>query len=219
MFRQGKSSWRFSTDLSNCLHAALFVRDALDLPVMDAGAIPPRLDGDLPELNDRIAADAQVGAAAAWPSWWDNLVRLELRKDRVAGTRDLIPQLRRELAALVDPPGWASLEDHAGLRRAARVAFEDGSRWANEVLEAFKPPQPSRQLFHWEWVRDVAHHVAGDHGVDLGAVRGSAQVLLVGGSWWTLVEPGGVLCSTGAAEDEATAREVLRLVFESTLSP
>jgi hypothetical protein len=54
--------------------------------------------------------------------------------------------------------------------------------------------------------------------VDYGAVRGSAEVLLVAGRWWALIEPGSVLCSAAAAEHEATARQVLRLVFDSTIS-
>jgi hypothetical protein len=155
MFRRGKSSWRFSTDLNGRLHAALFVRDALDLPVTSGAAIPPRLDGDIPELRDRISAQARTDAAAAWPAWWDTLVRFELRQDQVAGDPVMIRQRLGELAH--------------------------------------------------------------DHDVDIGAIRGSAQVLLVGGRWWTLTQSGGVLCSAAVAEHEATARHILRLVFESTV--
>jgi len=86
MFRRGKSSWRFSTDANGLLHAALFVRDALDLPVTSEPAIPPPLDGDIPELRDRISAGARIDAAAAWPAWWDTLVRFEVRQDHVAVT-------------------------------------------------------------------------------------------------------------------------------------
>jgi hypothetical protein len=64
----------------------------------------------------------------------------------------------------------------------------------------------------------VAKQVAHDHDIDVGAIRGSAQVLLVGGRWWTLTQSGSVLCSAAAAEDEATARQILRFVFESTVS-
>jgi hypothetical protein len=217
MFRRGKSSWRFSTDLNGRLHAALFVRDALDLPVTSGAAIPPRLDGDIPELRDRISAQARTDAAAAWPAWWDTLVRFELRQDQVAGDPVMIRQRLGELVELVDAPDWASLQDWPGLQTAARAAFEDGHRWADKALEPLTPPNQSRQAFQWNWVRDVAKQVAHDHDVDIGAIRGSAQVLLVGGRWWTLTQSGGVLCSAAVAEHEATARHILRLVFESTV--
>ncbi|HEV3362761.1 MAG TPA: hypothetical protein VG795_01250 [Acidimicrobiia bacterium] len=86
------------------------------------------------------------------------------------------------------------------------------------ALEPLKHPKPERPVFIWDWIRDVAKQVARDHRVGIGAVRGSAQVLVVTGRWWALLEPGAVLCSAAAAEDEATAREILRLTFESALS-
>jgi hypothetical protein len=218
MFRRGKSSWRFSTDANGLLHAALFVRDALDLPVTSEPAIPPPLDGDIPELRDRISAGARIDAAAAWPAWWDTLVRFEVRQDHVAGDPVMIRQHLGELVELVDAPNWASLQDRPGLQTAARAAFEDGHRWADKALEPLRPPNQSRQTFQWNWIRDVAKQVAHDHDIDVGAIRGSAQVLLVGGRWWTLTQSGSVLCSAAAAEQEATARQILRFVFESTVS-
>lgn len=97
MFRRGRSSWRFSIDLNEQLHAALFVRDALDLPVAREAAIPPRLDGNIPAFADRISGDARPDAAAEWPAWWDTLVRLELRKDQAAGDPAIIRQHLVEL--------------------------------------------------------------------------------------------------------------------------
>jgi hypothetical protein len=218
MFRRGRSSWRFSSDLNARLHAALFVRDALDLPVATGAAIPPRLDGDIPRLANRISADVRPEAAAEWPAWWDRLVRVEIGREKAAGDHAMIRQHLGELIEHVDPPAWRSLQDRPGLRAAAQATFEEGHRWADQTLGPLKYPDPCRQFFQWDWIRDVAKQVARDQDVNLGAVRGSAQVLLVGGRWWTLIESGSVLCSAAAAEDEATARRVLRLTFESTIS-
>ncbi|MCA1845597.1 MAG: hypothetical protein LC792_20870, partial [Actinobacteria bacterium] len=193
MFRKGKPSWRFGTDLSGILHAALFVRDALDLPVGAGAPIPPRLEGDVPDLTSQLSAQARPDGAAAWPAWWETLLRLELRKDELAGDPERIREHLGNLTETVDAPEWASLHDRPALRSAAQVAFEDGRRWADAALKPVMQPNQTRPLFRWDWIRDVAEQVAGERAVDVGAVHGSAQVLLVEGSWWTLLEPRVVL--------------------------
>lgn len=215
MFRRGRSSWRFAIDVNERLHAALFVRDALDLPVSGGQGIPPRLEGHVPHLAGQVPADARAEAAEAWPAWWETLVGMERSRD--SPTRDSEREHLTHFAEVVDPPAWASLEDRPGLRSAVQGAFEQGGRWADVAVKPLKHPKPERPVFVWDWVRDVAERVARDHRVGVGAVRGSAQVLVVAGRWWALHQPGAVVCSAAAAQDETTAREILRLTFGSAL--
>jgi hypothetical protein len=217
MFRRGRSSWRFAIDVSELLHAALFVRDAVRLPVAGGTDIPPRLEGDVPDLASRLAPEVRGEAAGAWSVWWETLLELELRKDRIAGDRDQMGDFHRHMSQTVDAPDWSSLDNRPALQAAVRLAFADGARWAGSALEPLKMPDQKRPTFRWAWVRDGAKHVAGDHAVGIGDVHGSAKVLLVEGSWWVVPRPGVVLCSVLAAEEENIARQILRDVFESAV--
>jgi hypothetical protein len=204
--------------VSDLLHGALFVRDAAGLRVTDGPLVPPPLEGVVPDMADRLTSEEAAQAGEAWAGWWQVLVGLELGKDQAPRSPEMIQEHLANLTRTADPPGWVSLRDRPGLQAAAQIAFEDARSWADQALAPLKLPNQTRPVFRWEWIRDVAKQVANDHGVGLDAVSASAQVLVVRGKWWSIPAPGVVLCSAVAAEDEATGRDILRRVFESTIT-
>ena len=79
-------------------------------------------------------------------------------------------------------------------------------------------PQTEQACFEWHLVRDVAEDVARRHQVSPSAVRGTAVVLRVEGTWWAGFGSGATACSIACAQDPQTARDVLLEAFESGLT-
>jgi hypothetical protein len=78
--------------------------------------------------------------------------------------------------------------------------------------------QTERACFEWHLVRDVAEDVARRHQVSPSAVRGTAVVLRVEGTWWAGFGSGATACSIACAQDPQTARDILLEAFESGLT-
>jgi hypothetical protein len=212
----GSASWSMSETVPEPLHVALYVRDALRLPVPPEDGVPPLAD-PVPDRRAVLPDAGRLEAAQQWGSWWEALVGAEVRRadPEPAGAlevwaREYVADLERAGAA----PDHLALADRPALRTAAVALSTEAHRWASSVTEAVERREAG---FPWELVKDEAEAVASEHGVDVGAVRGTVLVLAVSGLWWREVEPGHVLCSQGVRADRSAARAVLRRAFASRL--
>lgn len=219
MRRARSESWRFPHDISQNLHALLYVRDVLGLEARAKGDVPP-LTGDVPDRTELLGAMDRQEASKAWPGWWARAVAAEAAtymEPRRAEVVDRLRPVAERHRQVADPPEWSSLADHPALQHAARLLYAEGCRWAVESRRPFLLPE-RRDVFEWHIVRDTAEATAATHNVSMGTVKGCALVLLVDGRWWDLISPGTVLCSIGVATDPQTSEAVLRQAFTSVLS-
>lgn len=200
----GPSSWRFEESArDDLLHLALFVRDAAGIPVPPGPAVPPRLAGAVPDHHDLLGEDERQTAGRQWDTWWTDLLVVQ-------GQWAVQAQgMRRERAGC--PPDFAALADRPALHRVVVECWPQARHWLAPRRDQ------SRGCFDDQIVRQIAEDVAFDHAVDVGAVRGRAVVLDVEGSWWHVLSPGTVVCSTAATSDPETAQLVLRRAYESGL--
>ena len=206
----GPSSWVFTESFDEALVLALFLRDALALPVPPDRSVPPPLAGDpVPDRSPALRADPAV-AAGLWARWWASLVHSA--GERLAG---------HERPWSADDPMTAARRSDAGeagswdaLRQAALLCAAEGSRWADAAERAAR----GRSAFPHDLVRGVAEDVAFDRGVDPGRVRASVVVLPVAGDWWLAPAPGLALCSAAVPRDVRRAHLVVRTAFESGLA-
>lgn len=76
MRRGDRESWSASIDISNVMHVALYVRDACQLEVAIAN-LPPPLDGGVVDHSGALDAGRRRAAGSQWPSWWEEILRLE----------------------------------------------------------------------------------------------------------------------------------------------
>ena len=216
----GSSSWRFTEDHSELLHIALFIRDAMALPVPQAPDIPPPLTSPPPGWPGRGADPA--AAAVQWAAWWRRLGAGEAEEARAAGRLgggEADQQAWADAAfaqheELFDPPDFTSLAGSPELRSLVRELSEAAIDWAGRAGPT-RPPGGAG--FGWPLVRAVAEDVAAREGVPLAAVHGTVQVLGVDGVWSCLAEPGFALCSARLAASSDRARALLRAVFTSGL--
>jgi hypothetical protein len=211
----GSSSWRFGESSGDdLLHVALFVRDAVALPVPLGPAVPPPLLGMVPDHRHLLAEHERSDAGRHWAGWWTAVTGLHVRAPDKAPDQDLAAlRARHERAG--SPPDFAALGNRPLLHRAVVESFPEAHRWVNRPRRgAGAAPAPS---FPYELIRQVAEDVAFDRSVDSGQVRASAVVLDVEGSWWHLLAPGTVICSVAAAAAPFTAQLLVRQAFESGL--
>ena len=215
MQNAGNESWRFSEAIDQLPHAALFVRDSLDLQVPDGPAVPPRLVGSVPEFAHRLEPSIRDAAGQHWTIWWEAILTLEARVQLGDQGADR-GEWRRSLAGvfrdLIDPPEWRSLTDRPALLTAVRMTFGDGCRWSDTARRPLLPPI-GRPLFEWSVTRDMVKAVAIDLGVRVGTLAGCVNVLMVEGSWWCRFAPGVVLCSIEATRDPETTKAILHAAF------
>ena len=66
MRRAESASWRFAEGIVQMPVVALFVRDAVGLGVPPGAALPPRLDGELPDRSGLVSAGQRRAAGAEW---------------------------------------------------------------------------------------------------------------------------------------------------------
>ncbi len=216
----GSTSWRFAESARDEMpHVALFVRDALGLPVSPAPAVPPPLTGSVPDRRGLLSAEEREEAGRQWPGWWAALLGFEVRlqeeppdPDHPASWAALWAQRDR----IGSPPDSAALVDRPALRRAVVETSSEAHRWAGRLPDVEHRGEQGG-CFPYRLVRQVAEDVAFDRRVDVGAVRASAVVLEVEGSWWHLLAPGAVVCSRAVTAEPRTAHLVLRQAFESGL--
>jgi hypothetical protein len=218
--RQGRSeSWRFVHDFDQILHAVLYVRDCLGLDVEEAGGIPPRLAGDIPDRSGLLDSVGRHEVIRDWPNWWNRAVveRATTQLGRRGVERGPWPrEVDGRHRQVADPLEWSALSGQPALQEAARKLYIEGCQWFGSARRPFLPPL-NRDIFNWELVRDSAEATAADHGVSVGAINGCAFVLVVEGSWWELVSPGVVLCSVAAATAPDSTVAILEDVLASPL--
>lgn len=208
----GPSSWVFAESFDEALVLALFLRDALALPVAPATEVPPPLLGDpVPDRSPALRADA-ASAAVLWSRWWTALVHSAA--ERRAG---------QERPWSADDPMTTVARSDAGeagswdaLRQAALLCAAEGSRWADQAKRS-RAGGGRESAFPSGLVRGVAEDVAFDRDVDPGRVKAAVVVLPVSGSWWLPAAPGLALCSQAVPLDLRLAHLVLRTAFESGL--
>ena len=200
-------------------HVALFVRDALGLSVAPGPAVPPPLAGAVPDRRGLLSPGERHEAGRQWTDWWTALLGVEVHRQEESpdpGHPASWQVLRAGRDRAGSPPDFAALADRPALRRAVVDTFPEAHRWADR-MRGVGDRDERGGCFPYRLVRQVAEDVAFDRGVDVGAVRASAVVLEVEGSWWHLPAPGAVVCSRGATAEPRTAHLVLRQVFESGL--
>lgn len=212
----GTTSWRFAESARDeLLHAALFVREAVRIPVVPGPAVPPRLAGSVPEHRDLLSEAQRQEAAHQWDAWWVALLEVEDHPQEPPDADTLRARAaRREGAG--SPPDFAALADRPALHRAVVETWLQAHRWIGQRGLDYRGEQ-RQGCFSYPLVRQIAEDVAFDHSVDVGAVRARAVLLDVEGSWWHLLAPGTVVCSMTATAEPETAQLVLRQAFESGL--
>ena len=210
MRKEGSRSWRFAHDLGQMPQAAVYVRDALRLPVADVSTVPPRLLGDVPDHSELLPPASVDAASSDWMRWWDEVLDADARVQ--LGDQEFS---RARYHEVLDPSTSSTLSD-SPLRDAAITLFAEGCRWADAARRPEIPPQgPGTGSFPWELTRDCAESVAAEAGVDASEVSGAVLVLLVRGVWWTLVRPQYAVCSIAAVNDPELTQKILRTVFTS----
>ena len=215
MDRAGRSSWRFAESARSHLpHVAVFVRDAVGLPVAPGPGVPPPLVGGVPDHHDVLPAEDRQVAGRQWAGWWADVVDLEVQR-RAAPDPGRGARAGRERAGA--PPDFAALADRPALHHAVVEVFPEAHRWVSRLTPGV--PDERHGCFPYRLVRQVAEDVASARSVDVGDVRAAALVLDVDGRWWHLLAPGTVTCSRAAAADPVLAELVLRRAFESGLRP
>lgn len=225
-------SWRFPEGIQEESLTALFVRDAtgMDVNVAAGVAVPPHLEGELPDRSALLDPAGRTATEAAWADWWLAVIAHEVRMhqgaDDSVGPRipprhsaEWMRQRAAEHRAVFDPPEFHALADRPGLRTAVSATFAEATRWANAQRRALlRPPTGRHSQFDYEMIREVAEQTARRHRVNPATVRACAIVLPVAGNWWHRFAPGAVLCSVHAARDSATAMALLTEAFESGLT-
>jgi hypothetical protein len=213
----GSASWQFAeSDRDDLPHVALFIRDAVALPVPPGPLVPPPLTGDVPDLRGLHSPQDRQEAGLQWVDWWASVIGSVLAEHQAVPGPDLDTTwqalaARRERAG--SPPDFAALADRPALHRVVAETFPEAHRWVSRL--GFEHREQPHGRFAYRLVRQVAEDVAFDRSVNVGDMRASAIVLEVEGSWWHLLAPGTVLCSKAAAAEPSTAQLVLRRAFES----
>lgn len=216
------TSWRFSEDVPEVAHLALYVRDAVALEVPGTDGLPPRLDGPVPDRSDVLADGDRPATAEQWRRWWADLVAATAGAhatppDPTATPQDHARMAREALAGVLpDPPDFAALAGAPELQRAVAATFTEGTRYVERRRRDLLF-HDRRAQFPWVLLSGTAERIAGERHVPIASLRGQALVLMVQGSWWTLHSPGVALTSVAAARDRAIAADIVTRVFTSAL--
>lgn len=230
----GSASWRFAETVSQRPLVALFVRDALGLPVPGGEGIPPGLDDDLLDHSVLLGSARRAAAGASWPSWWHAVLAREVahqmhdpgspptgrgRDGAVAWARQVAAE-HRDLDAgypvVFDPPEFDGLADRPALQEAVSVTFRKALEWADRCRRALlQPPAGRHGQFDYGLTRRVAEQTARRYRVSPEEVHGCAVIVPVQGMWWYRVRTGAIVCSVHAARDPTTAETILTDAFTS----
>ena len=212
----GSASWSLSTSVDAMPHAALYIRDALDLKPACDGA-PPPLSHRPPDRRSVLTEEERDQAGAQWPGWWQAILSLEARMHEPSDRRDFAawhaPMAAERARTVGDPPDFEALTDRPALKKAVVELFREAHNYSDHT----RSPDPGEAYIPWAITRDVAEEVAARHGVSLNEVRGVVIILGVEGVWSTVLEPGVVVCSLGCLGDDAIATELVRTAFETGL--
>lgn len=221
------TSWRFSEDVPELLHLALYVRDAAGLPVAVTADLPPRLDGPVPDRSGDVDPADRAAAAEQWTAWWraavDAVASLQTAPQPPAGIPPHEAAARAARAAgqalagvRPEPSEYAALAGSPQLQRVVAALFRDGTRFVQhrrrDLLEHDRPAQ-----FPWVLLSGTAERIAAERHVPITSLRAQALVLMVQGNWSRVHAPGTVLTSLGAARDRTVAGELVAQAFTSAL--
>lgn len=205
---EGVPSWSLDAGGGEeILHAVLWCRDALDLPVPDGPANPPPLF-DHPAPVTWSASDAVRRAAGGqWSEWWS--ATLTGVGDGMLGRGGF------------DEPDFISLADRpelrntvAGVWREARDATRTGGRPKGVPLRDWVRAQPG---IPQPILRRVVDDVAFDLGVARERLHGRLTTVRVEGLWWHGFDAGHVVCSPAAVSEPRACEALLRQAFISGL--
>ena len=216
----GGGSWRVDIGNEQVAHALLYVRDACQLIPADDPIVPPRLADQVPDRSSMMAFGHRAAAAEDWLDWWTRLVRFE-------GSRfwenmlDLnVSESNVPDAVAAHLRGVGSLDhgnkaDEPSLQVVASTMAGEALSWASRSR---RPIERQRRHAHWHVGRAVAEEIIDAYQVSPDRVRAGVTVLAVDGAWGHVSEPGVLLCSETAFEDEALFARLLREAFETGLA-
>lgn len=219
MHRAGSPSWRLSVnDSPQTTSFALFVREALDLPVPPSPDTPPRRAAGKTHREVDLSAAERREAGEQWLAWWRRLVDVDFRTHAPVPTggdiRVLIHARMAEKQEVFDPPDFAALSDSPALQTAALAAFEDFTR-QNDTHE--RRNSRGRRGFDAKLTHDVTEALIAELTISPDRLDASVLTIDVPGHWFRIPGPGTAICSLELATDAQAAEKLLRAVFVSGL--
>jgi hypothetical protein len=207
-------SWTVtSARASQTLHATLFVRDAFHLKPDDEPIVPPRLNGDVPDLS-RLVSNLDVREAAiSWTPWFERALDFECQPLLEPASAPASLDVAR--AGFFDPPAFMSMWAWPALQSVARAAHREALRWGKVhpslSKDAVRHAHRDSVVASVAWETCAALHVAPAR------LRASILVLDVEGLWSTYPEPGLLLCSTSLIRKESLLKDAIREAFVQNL--
>jgi hypothetical protein len=212
----GSQSWKLTSDIAELPHVALYVRDAAAIGSGPDGALPPRLQGEIPDRSFVLDDHERARAESEWRAWWGRVIAFET-DERPAGseldTRRRLMERARQHQRVADPPAFQSLDDSPALQGAVRSLFEEARTWFRARERAWRPPRA--KVFDGRVAKRAAEHVAQTEDVPMGRLRARVQLLLVEGDWWQRPSDGVMLYSPSLLADDAALEQLLRDTFAS----
>jgi hypothetical protein len=203
--RAGAESWSASINISQVMHVALYVRDALRLQVPESTIVPPPVDGRVVDHSGDMDFERRLRAGGQWLSWWEEIVRLEgakaLRMLRLPEGVDASETMSAVHDRLFDWPALDALASWPDLRDAAREIRDDAVRWAGNRKRLFVERGPLTRGWGNVPIDEIAERVAERSRAPSPLVRAAVFLLGVQGDWSALVVPGVLLCSSSLAQD------------------
>lgn len=201
-------SWRFSETVPEGPHVALYVRQALRLPVDPDD--PPPLGSDshtFPAVPDRtglLRQEALSVVAEQWSQWWAQTLAAAAAEGARTGEDAFVGG--------ADAPAQVSLADAPDLARVVAALLPEARAWAEGPRRISHPPLGTAH-FPWPVVRAAVQEAAQAAQVPPETIQGSVLVLAVAGAWSVRLGPNSMACSFAAAHDETFRLLVLRDVL------
>lgn len=220
MQRSGSPSWRLSVnDSPQAISFALFVREALDLPVPSSPDTPPLRVAGKSHLEVGLSAAGRREAGEQWPAWWRRLVDVEFRTHKPMPPDGDMPTLMRERMAdrqrVFDPPAFPELSDSPALQTAVLATF--GEEFARRRAAGKGEQRRGERGFDWALIRDVADALLAEYAISPDRLDASVLMIDVPGHWYRIPQPGNAICSFELAADASAARSLIRAAFVSGL--
>lgn len=219
MHRAGSPSWRLSVnDSPQTTSFALFVREALDLPVPPSPDTPPRRGSGKAYCEVDLSAAERQLAGEQWLAWWRRLVEVDFRTHAPMPTEGDVHALIRARVAereqVFDPPTFAALSESPALRTAVLAIFE--KEFVRRATDERRYVRGQRG-FDWALTRDVTDELIAEFAVSPDRLDASVMIIDVPGHWYRIPRPGTAVCSLELTADAQASKRLLREVFVSGL--